>query len=214
MVYLHIENKPSNMGGKGSIAELNKLMGAKNNKTFMLVFMEGCGPCNATRPEWKKLQNVLPADFLNRKDVAIVSVDHIMADNITHLNPKPASFPTMRYITNSGHTSENYEDCKIDVKDRQIDSFVKWIENKLGESDITHYKHPGHHEHHEHHGHKHGHDHKHHTKRSSASKTRRYMGGRTKRHRGGKWSLKYKRSINCRKPRGFSQRQHCKYGRR
>lgn len=29
-----------------------------------------------------------------------------------------------------------------------------------------------------------------------------------------KWSMKYKRSINCRRPRGFSQRQHCKYGRR
>uniref|UniRef100_A0A6C0CW55 Uncharacterized protein n=1 Tax=viral metagenome TaxID=1070528 RepID=A0A6C0CW55_9ZZZZ len=32
--------------------------------------------------------------------------------------------------------------------------------------------------------------------------------------RGGKWSLKYKRSINCKRPRGFSQRQHCKYGRK
>jgi hypothetical protein len=32
-----------------------------------------------------------------------------------------------------------------------------------------------------------------------------------RRHR---WSMKYKRSINCRRPRGFSQRQHCKYGRR
>lgn len=30
---------------------------------------------------------------------------------------------------------------------------------------------------------------------------------------GGKWSLKYKKSINCKKPKGFSQRQHCKYGR-
>lgn len=28
-----------------------------------------------------------------------------------------------------------------------------------------------------------------------------------------KWSLKYKRSINCKHPKGFSQRQHCKYGR-
>ncbi len=32
-----------------------------------------------------------------------------------------------------------------------------------------------------------------------------------KRH---KWSLKYKRSINCKRPRGFSQKQHCKYGRK
>lgn len=29
-----------------------------------------------------------------------------------------------------------------------------------------------------------------------------------------KWSKKYKLSINCNRPRGFSQRQHCKYGRR
>ena len=29
--------------------------------------------------------------------------------------------------------------------------------------------------------------------------------------RGGAWSAKYKRSINCNKPRGFSQKQYCKY---
>jgi hypothetical protein len=29
-----------------------------------------------------------------------------------------------------------------------------------------------------------------------------------------KWSLKYKRSIDCSHPKGFSQRQHCKYGRK
>jgi len=28
------------------------------------------------------------------------------------------------------------------------------------------------------------------------------------------WSSKYKRSIKCRKPRGFSQKQHCKSGRK
>ena len=31
---------------------------------------------------------------------------------------------------------------------------------------------------------------------------------------GGKWSLKYKKSINCKRPKGFSQKQHCKYGRK
>ena len=29
-----------------------------------------------------------------------------------------------------------------------------------------------------------------------------------------KWSQKYKNSINCRRPKGFSQKQHCKYGRK
>lgn len=32
-------------------------------------------------------------------------------------------------------------------------------------------------------------------------------GGKTKKR---KWSLKYKRSINCKKPKGFSQKQYCK----
>ena len=29
---------------------------------------------------------------------------------------------------------------------------------------------------------------------------------------GGKWSIKYKKSIDCNNPKGFSQKQHCKYG--
>ena len=32
--------------------------------------------------------------------------------------------------------------------------------------------------------------------------------------RGGKWSMKYKKSINCSHPKGFSQKQYCKYGRK
>ena len=27
----------------------------------------------------------------------------------------------------------------------------------------------------------------------------------------GKWTKKYKKSINCNRPRGFSQKQYCKY---
>jgi len=43
----------------------------------------------------------------------------------------------------------------------------------------------------------------------------RHRGGKRRTNRrGGKWSLKYKRSINCKRPKGFSQRQHCKYGRK
>ena len=48
---------------------------------------------------------------------------------------------------------------------------------------------------------------------------RRSDGGRkrlscVKKRGGRKWSMKYKKSINCSAPRGFSQRQYCKYGRR
>lgn len=37
---------------------------------------------------------------------------------------------------------------------------------------------------------------------------------RTKTKKGGKWSAKYKKSINCRKPKGFSQKQYCYFGRK
>ncbi len=29
-----------------------------------------------------------------------------------------------------------------------------------------------------------------------------------------KWSKKYKNTINCRNPKGFSQKQYCKYSRK
>ncbi len=35
---------------------------------------------------------------------------------------------------------------------------------------------------------------------------------KTKKRR--RWSQKYKKSINCKRPKGFSQKQHCKYGRK
>ena len=34
-----------------------------------------------------------------------------------------------------------------------------------------------------------------------------------KKEKKGKWTKKYKKSINCNNPRGFSQKQYCKYGR-
>jgi hypothetical protein len=71
------------------------------------------------------------------------------------------------------------------MKDRSTDSFIKWIEDKI-------------------------------SKKRGVKKqpvlTRKNKNKR--KQRGGKWSLKYKRSINCNRPRGFSQRQHCKYGRK
>jgi hypothetical protein len=37
---------------------------------------------------------------------------------------------------------------------------------------------------------------------------------KTKKNTSRKWSIKYKKSINCNRPAGFSQKQYCKYGRR
>ena len=165
MIFLHIDPTTSN-----KTKEFNKHV--KDGKhVFVLFYMEGCGPCNATRPEWKKLENVLTNKHKNNDDIVIVDVDQNLIKQLKHITKQPKGFPTMQHISNRGRHCEDYEDSNISVKDRSVDSFVEWIENHIEKSP------------------------------------------RVKIMRGGKWSLKYKRSINCRRPRGFSQRQHCKYGR-
>ena len=49
---------------------------------------------------------------------------------------------------------------------------------------------------------------KNHTNRKYTMKSRKNKKSKKR------WSLKYKKSINCKRPRGFSQRQYCKYGRK
>lgn len=50
------------------------------------------------------------------------------------------------------------------------------------------------------------------TNKKYTIKTRKNKNKKSKTKKG--WSLKYKKSINCKRPRGFSQRQYCNYGRK
>ena len=88
MVFLYINQKNYNKGDKNLVEKLDELMGKKNNKIFILIFMEGCRPCAATRPEWAKLKNVLPEDFLNRDDIVVASIDHELCEKLKNLKSK------------------------------------------------------------------------------------------------------------------------------
>jgi thiol-disulfide isomerase/thioredoxin len=101
---------------------------------FVIFYLEGCGPCNATRPEWKKIENVLKNKYSNNDNIVIADVDQELLKEIKYLTSQPKGFPTLRYIADKGKTSEDYEDCpdlKDDEKDRKVDSFVKWINSKI-----------------------------------------------------------------------------------
>jgi hypothetical protein len=193
MVYLDINMKNHKSNGKDLVKKLDEQLGNKNNKCFVIFYMEGCGPCNATRPEWNKMRHILNKSFLLRNDIIIASIDHKLAEGMKNVTSKPSGFPTMRFITDSGKTVENYEDSEISNKDRTIDSFIEWVKLKSGENNITNA------------------DKIHHKTHKKIYKGGRTKNNITRRKRGGKWSLKYKRSINCKKPKGFSQKQHCKY---
>ena len=55
MHILHIEtDKNANLVDKHIL---------KGDNVFVLVYMVGCGPCNATRPEWAKLKSALETQY-------------------------------------------------------------------------------------------------------------------------------------------------------
>jgi hypothetical protein len=189
MVYLEINKKNYNNGRPCLIDQLNNQLDRKNSKIFILFYMEGCGPCNFTRPEWSKLKNVLSNDILNNDEISIVAIDQELTSKLKNIKSEPNSFPTMRFMTNAGEIIENYEDSNILKKDRTIDSFVEWINSKTKSDNLS---------------------------KSYKNLKKSYIKGgkKTRKKYGSKWSLKYKRSINCKKPKGFSQKQHCKYRRK
>lgn len=197
MHILHINSKKD-------VSKVDKMI-KQGKDIFILVYMEGCGPCNATRPEWEKIDSALREQYEKNDKLVVIDVNKDFLSSIKHIG-NVNGFPTMKYIGNYGKTVEPYEKSSVKKKDRSVTSFINWIESKINKMTST-------------------------TPTSSAehvynriSKTRRHIvpphkksshkkSSHKKVYRGGKWTRKYKLSINCNRPKGFSQRQYCKYGR-
>lgn len=99
----------------------------KAKHIFILVYMVGCGPCNATRPEWKKMCQSLENKYSLNDDVAILDLDSEFMNEVEGLGDING-FPTMKYISDNGNMIEAYEDSN---KDRSSNSFIEWIESKV-----------------------------------------------------------------------------------
>lgn len=109
--------------------EIDKLI-KQGKHVFIIVYMVGCGPCNATRPEWNKMGKLMEKQYKHDKDLVIVDANKDFMPFIKMIG-KIDGFPTLKYISNNGHKIESYEDSDIRTKDRSSDSFVNWIESKL-----------------------------------------------------------------------------------
>jgi hypothetical protein len=181
----NIEIDPDINGYENFIQNFNEDVGSGKH-VFLFLFMDGCGPCNETKPQWKKIHKLLKKynKSQNYDDLVVASINQKLFDKLNGTGAEPMGYPCLRYI--KGPKIEEYEDSNVKNKDRTAESFINWIESKI--------------------------------KKQSGGKRVgvKYVGERKtqKQFRGGKWSLKYKKSINCRRPKGFSQKQHCKYGRK
>ena len=125
MKFIHINNESGVIQLKNSINT--------NKDIFMLIYMDGCGPCNQVRPEWKKLENVLHKHITNPKYKNVVIIDinkDILEQTKTNIK-SPIGFPTITFVSKNGSIQENFEDSASPNKNREIDAFVSWIETKL-----------------------------------------------------------------------------------
>jgi hypothetical protein len=120
MEFLHINSSNKNT------QQFDKMVN-DGKHVFVIIYMEGCRPCNETRPEWTKIENILgqPQQKIKYPGVVVADVDQIVCNNIKHISDL-SGFPTMRYISDRGNIVENYEN------DRSIDAFIKWIDSKHG----------------------------------------------------------------------------------
>jgi len=207
MPVIHIPSKIAQNKIQDKTSEMNKFL--KSGKdSFVLIYMDGCGPCSATHPKWLELES----KFKKLDDIGIFDIEMSNLSNINHegLKHNIAGYPTMRHI--HGSSTSDYEDCKDISHDRTHKSFLEWIDKKSTKknnmtgggphimnmpSQLNLYPHI-----------KSGHimqpnQQKHATRKLTHYKYAKRSGGR-------KGSRKYKRSINCRRPRGFSQRQFCR----
>ncbi len=178
---IHIDENTN----EGKINEvIEKIKSGKH--VFALIYMNGCGPCEMTKPEWKKLESTNLLNGINA-EILIIDIDKDFVDKLSSVikTDNIMGFPTIRYIKDS--KEEEFEDSDIKEKTRSISSFVDWIKSKTQQKGGKKYR--------------------------KTMKTRKTRKTNKNTKRGGKWSSKYKRSINCRKPKGFSQKQYCKYGR-
>ena len=205
-------------------------------KVFLFTFMVGCGHCDVAKPEWDKLsviekdgvtiamlnqelldenglKNMLQLDESNEeKKKEKEDAVKMLKELIELTGPAPTGFPNFKVISLNGKKVEEYDG------NRDAQSFKKWIESHSRQS----------------------HSRQSHSGQSTREKVEEgkfgqigwQMGGRSlsggkslrggkrrtiksgKDQKGGKWSRKYKKSINCKRPKGFSQKQYCKYGRK
>jgi thiol-disulfide isomerase/thioredoxin len=49
---------------------------------FLFLFMDGCGPCNQTKPQWKKIQKMLKNSHGNREHVVIAAINQKLFENL------------------------------------------------------------------------------------------------------------------------------------
>ena len=97
---------------------------------FILVYMDGCGPCAETLPKWKKIETLLNVRYKNIDNIIVASVNKDLLNLIPYIG-SIEGFPTMKYVSEKGTKLEVFENTPYGKGERSTSSFVNWIESKI-----------------------------------------------------------------------------------
>ena len=124
MIIIHADSE-------GLANELNTYV-ESGKDVFMLIYMVGCGPCNATRPEWTKLEDALKHKYRHNNNLVIASVDSNIIGSVKHTG-EVIGFPTILYLSHNGTTREQFEASSIRDKRRDVVCFINWVNSHVKE---------------------------------------------------------------------------------
>jgi len=118
-----------NVSDPQTAKKINDIINSSNH-AFVLIYMVGCGPCNATRPEWKKMCHLLENNYSTNDDVVILDIDSKFMNEISGIE-KIDGFPTIKYINKKNNVVEDFENSNIPEKTRSSKSFIEWVNSKV-----------------------------------------------------------------------------------
>lgn len=127
-VFIHIAASDADKAHK--IKQFNAHI--KDGKhAFTLFYLDGCGPCNAARPEWNKIRNAMSDEHKHNRDILVAEIDQAtLNDGIVHNSGDIEGFPTIRYIV-KGKKRDEYEG------DRTMESFTRWMDKQIAGAGIV-----------------------------------------------------------------------------
>lgn len=115
---------------EAKVQELNDYVNSGKD-VFMFIYMVGCGPCNATHPEWTKLENALEHQYKDNNNLVIASVESKVVSSVKHTGDI-IGYPTLMYLSHNGKKIEQFESSSIKTKKRDVDCFMNWVESHVG----------------------------------------------------------------------------------
>ena len=112
--------------GGGLAKTLTDIPGS--SKVFILVYMNGCGPCEQTKPNWiNAIEFKIDESLKDRLYIIVASIESSLISKLNNIGDIDG-YPTMKYVHNT--TIESYENSSVKIKDRSTHSFIDWIRSK------------------------------------------------------------------------------------